>query len=370
MRERYGSSPVLTRYIARSFALRIVAVLIGLLAVLQILDVIGESNRILAAPGTTEADLWRYGLLRLPLLVTQFLPFAVLLAALVTFGALAASSQVVVMRAMGLSPHQILAPMVTVAAISAGIYLVWNETVTVRAAAHLAAWQATDYGARIPVPGEPAPETWVMADGAVIRARPTALPGGGVALADVAIFRQKNGGLDGVLLAERGILSDTGEGELENVREMAINMDAAKGEMRVTPHIFWQPGITAAYFFEHAVDAEHTALPALATAARAVAGVGKDAHALHTELYHRLARPAALLLMPLLGAVAAFGIARKGTVLVRAGIGLGLGFSFFVADNVVMSLGRSGDLPPSLAAVLPLLLFLIISEAILFRTEQ
>ena len=60
--------------------------------------------------------------------------------------------------------------------------------------------------------------------------------------------------------------------------------------------------------------------------------------------------------MPLLAAVAAFGLARSGQVLVRAVIGMALGFAYFVADNFSLAMGNAGAYPPvrrRLGAVLP-----------------
>jgi lipopolysaccharide export system permease protein len=77
-----------------------------------------------------------------------------------------------------------------------------------------------------------------------------------------------------------------------------------------------------------------------------------------------------MLLMPLLAAIAAFGLARSGQVLVRACIGMALGFAFFVADNFSLAMGNSGAYPPLIAAWAPFLLFLLIGETVLVRTEE
>ncbi len=74
--------------------------------------------------------------------------------------------------------------------------------------------------------------------------------------------------------------------------------------------------------------------------------------------------------MPLLGAVAAFGIARSGKLFLRAVMGMALGFLYFVADNFALSMGSLGAYPPILAAWAPFLLFLMIGEAVLIRTEE
>jgi lipopolysaccharide export system permease protein len=74
--------------------------------------------------------------------------------------------------------------------------------------------------------------------------------------------------------------------------------------------------------------------------------------------------------MPLLGSVAAFGLARSGHLFVRAVIGMSLGFAYFVADNFALAMGNIGAYPPLLAAWAPFLLFLLLGEAVLIRTEE
>ena len=72
----------------------------------------------------------------------------------------------------------------------------------------------------------------------------------------------------------------------------------------------------------------------------------------------------------LLGAIAAFGIARSGKLFIRAVIGMALGFTYFVVDNFALAMGNLGAYPPMLAAWAPFVLFLMIGEAVLIRTEE
>jgi lipopolysaccharide export system permease protein len=74
--------------------------------------------------------------------------------------------------------------------------------------------------------------------------------------------------------------------------------------------------------------------------------------------------------MPLLGAIAAFGIARSGKLFIRAVVGMALGFTYFVVDNFALAMGNLGAYPPMLAAWAPFVLFLMIGEAVLIRTEE
>ena len=91
-----------------------------------------------------------------------------------------------------------------------------------------------------------------------------------------------------------------------------------------------------------------------------------------SPLFHQLVVYALMLilLMPLLGSVAAFGLARSGQLFVRAIIGMALGFAYFVADNFGLAMGDLGIYPPLLAAWGPFLLFLLIGEYVLIKTEE
>jgi lipopolysaccharide export system permease protein len=97
---------------------------------------------------------------------------------------------------------------------------------------------------------------------------------------------------------------------------------------------------------------------------------GRPTKALEGSLWHKLASPLSAILMPLLGAVAAFGLARSGKLFMRAVIGMALGFLYFVADNFALAMGNFGAYPPWLAAWGAFLLFLMIGEAVLLRTEE
>jgi lipopolysaccharide export system permease protein len=103
-------------------------------------------------------------------------------------------------------------------------------------------------------------------------------------------------------------------------------------------------------------------------------GALKDAGRRTTELegawWHKLSGPFSAVLMPLLGAVAAFGLARSGQLLIRAVIGMALGFAYFVVDNAALAMGNFGGYPPLVAAWAPFLLFALVGETVLVRTEE
>ena len=97
---------------------------------------------------------------------------------------------------------------------------------------------------------------------------------------------------------------------------------------------------------------------------------GRPTDEARAGLAHKISSPLSTVLMPLLAAVAAFGLARSGQVLARAAMGMALGFTYFVADNFSLAMGNAGAYPPLIAAWAPFFLFLLIGETVLIRTEE
>src|SRR3954447_20435343 len=124
----------LALYMVRLFLTRSLAVLVSLILVLMTLDLLGESGKILAVQGNGDAELWRYVSLRVPLLISRFLPFSVLLGTLIAFVGLNQHSEVVAMKAAGISAHQMLAPLIVASLLIAGALFAFNELVVVKSA--------------------------------------------------------------------------------------------------------------------------------------------------------------------------------------------------------------------------------------------
>jgi lipopolysaccharide export system permease protein len=96
----------------------------------------------------------------------------------------------------------------------------------------------------------------------------------------------------------------------------------------------------------------------------------RSSDAAKAGLWHKISGPLSTMLMPLLAAIAAFGLARSGQVLLRASVGMALGFAYFVADNFSLAMGNVGAYPPLLAAWAPFILFLLVGETVLIRSEE
>jgi lipopolysaccharide export system permease protein len=362
---RFFPSKRITLYMARLFLVRSFAVLAALVLILMTLDLLGESGKILAQPGNGDAELWRYVSLRIPMLVARFLPFSVLLGTLITLAALNQHSEVIAMKASGISAHQIIAPLIVASFGVAALSFVFNERVVTRATAALGAWEAVEYG-HVPRQTGVTSRVWVRHGEDLILARQVSGRGSAIHLAGVTVHSRSNGTLDRIIDAETARPAPGGGWELRNARVTDVDRVA------VSSHRVYRldADIVPDQFTLARVDPDEQDFATLRQSIEALRVSGRPTEALEANLWHKFSGPLSAVLMPLLGAVAAFGLARSGQLFLRAVLGMGLGFAYFVADNFAIAMGNYGAYPPLLAAWGPFLLFLMIGETVLIRTEE
>jgi lipopolysaccharide export system permease protein len=351
-------------YMVRLFLTRSIAVVLALVLILMTLDLLGESAKILAVPGNGDADLWRYVSYRLPMLASRFLPFSVLLGTLIAFVGLNQNSEVVAMKAAGLSAHQILAPLVVASIGLSGILFAFNEGVVVNATRAVTAWSDNDYKP-VPRASSMLSNVWIMSGDDLVRAR---MAGGTPFVADnVTIYDRGGGNLQRVIEAARAVPDPARrDWQLQNVRIYDSNMNVVRSMASLAA----MPGITPDQLRLAKVDPTELDYWTLKTRVGELEAAGRPTDEARAGLAHKLAQPLSILLMPLLAAIAAFGLARSGQVLVRAAIGMALGFAYFMVDNFSLAMGNAGTYPPLIAAWAPFVLFLLIGETVLIQTEE
>ncbi|WP_336965730.1 LPS export ABC transporter permease LptG [Sphingobium aquiterrae] len=364
---QFFPSRTMAFYMARLFLVRSFAVLALLVLVLQTLDLLGQTGDILAHPGNGNAELLHYVALRVPQIIARFLPFSVLLGTIITLATLNQNSEVIAMKSAGLSAHQILAPLIVAAIGIAGLSFAFNERVVARSTAALDLWEAVDYG---PVPRETGVKTniWVREGGDLITAGFVAGYGQGTLLRNIEIFRRINDSLITIIRAPRGSFDrKAGKGW---ILEEAQQFDVARGTSRMLGTVHLGDGVRADQFTLSKVNADGLSVQPLRQAIADLKDAGRPTASLEASLLHKFSGPLSSILMPLLGSVAAFGLARSGRLFIRAVIGMALGFAYFVADNFALAMGNLGAYPPLMAAWAPFLLFLLVGETVLMRTEE
>ncbi len=357
-------SRTVSLYMGKMFLIRTFAFLFALVLILQMLDLLSESGKILAYAGNTEADIWRYVGMRTPQIISTFLPFSVLLGTIITLSTMNQNSEIIALKGSGLSAHQVLAPLMLAALGVAIISFAFNDRVVSRSSATLAQWKKVDYGP-LPIDRGDRSNVWVRDGTHLIHADQIKGRGDAALLAGITVYEREGAELKSLVRAKTGRRDGNGWRV-----DGAERFDVASGKLTTIGSTIIGLGVRPDQFTLSNINADALSFGALKEAVDDLKAAGRPAKALEGALWHKLSGPLSSILMPLLGAVAAFGIARSGKLFVRAVIGMGLGFLYFVADNFALAMGNLGAYPPFLAAWAPFLLFAMIGEAVLLKTEE
>lgn len=342
---------IIDRYISRTIliATAVVALVVGALVALSVFigeaDNIGDGNF-----GILQVIL--YVLLKLPSNLYLVLPVVALLGSLLALGALAAGSELIVVRASGVSMRR-LAVSVSIAglllsllAVGAGEYL---GPAGVRAgdalrdkARHGRVADSIDDG------------LWLRQDNTVVRIDGT-LPGGRIT--DVDVFRMSDDGrLEQALTAQTGILRDN-RLELDNPSFTRIGDDSTETgtpekltldvdidpdvlELAVTePSELSTPGLWRyiAYLDRNQINAEDYRL----------------------ALWRNIVNPITVWVLVVFALPFAFGSLRSASAGQRLFMGGLIGLVFFLVNEIVAATGPVYGVAPWLAASLPTALLAI-----------
>ncbi|MEQ8178311.1 MAG: LPS export ABC transporter permease LptG [Amphiplicatus sp.] len=357
---------IFTNYVGRQFLTRFLGLLVFFVIILQMLDLLNRSAEILAPEGASSASVVQYISLRAPQIASQFAPFAALLAVVVTLSMLNLRSEITVMRAAGLSVHRVLFPIGVVCGGVALAHFVFHETVVVDATEKLAYWEANDYAVNM----EPDTGTRVdirfVFENEFIHAESAARVGGDVRMNAVTINELDSNGLISGKIEARSALFENGAWRLFGVRAY----DFASLAIERADVMPWGTSLDPELLFALSLNPDRTPLGELVAKIGQLRADGADTRAATTSLLSRFSKPMATLVMPLLGAIAGFGISRQGNQLARAVAGAALGFSYFVGENLMLALGKLGVAPAMLGAFFPFALFMVVGFAILLAMEN
>lgn len=330
----------LSTYLLRLMGTRILAalaVLVGLLQTLDLLEVTTEIlDRQLGASGVAY-----YALLRLPRLVEQAAPLAVLAGALFAFAKLAGDSAVTAMRSTGVSAYRVTMMAVPAALALAVAQLAIGMVIAPRTDARLSAWWQES------TPKDPAeivdPVTFRVGDEIVV-----AVPRDpdGRSLEKVTIYRRDGTGrLEQKTTAQAAVYENDRWRLIEPRFETLGDNAIAEGGAR---SMDWTRNLTPGDIRTLAMG-ETSVTPAEASRALAGGLSVRPRTFYDTQLQRSWAAPVACLVMLLLAAPVALANFRGGgaTLMVQC---LASGLLFLVFDGAFTALGENGAAPPLLAA--------------------
>src|SRR6185369_4091582 len=226
-----------------------------------------------------------------PLIISRFLPFSVLLGTLIAFVGLNQHSEVVAMKAAGISAHQILAPLILASLGVAAILFAFNETVVVKSARVVTAWSDNDYK---PIPPESGvmSNVWLLNGEDLIRAGRVSGAGPTFEADALAIYDRTGGELSRVIRADTAMpRPGTGMWVLENARVY----DAAMNLVMKQPRMDGLEGVTPEQLTLAKVDPTQLDYWTLQQRVGELERAGRPTDEARAGLAHKISQPLSIL---------------------------------------------------------------------------
>ncbi len=370
----------LSRYVARRFAGAVLAMLAGLTLLVSLFDFIELLRRAATRPDAGFALVAQIAGLRVPFVVLQILPFAILLGGILAFWRLTRSSELVVARAAGISAWGFLSGPVLVAVLAGGL---GTLAISPLSSAMLARAERLDYAylrASAGLTALAGGRLWLrQADRgiepmgvAILSGRPVAERGrvapqaGSFVLGDVSVWRLSADDRPLARIEAPRARLLPGRWVLEDAVSFAADRgDASRPQTISLPTELTSDRIETSFASPDTLSL--WALPGF-IAVLEQAGFSAVRHRLHFQSL--LAMPVLAAAMALLAAGFSMRSSRRGGVARMVGAGVAAGFALFVLDKITGEFGEAGTLPVPLAAWAPTLAGLLLAVSLLLHMED
>jgi len=371
-KSRHAFPRILDEYVIREFLNTFFLVLIGfvlLMLVFTFFDLVGDILRnhiALTMVGEYLANLT-------PSMLYQIAPLAVLIAALVTFGVLNRNSEIIAMKATGISLYRLVVPIVSIAAILSVSLFLFDEFYLPQANRKQEALRAT-------IKGRP-PQTFLHPEQKWIFGHPRAGEPGRIfyyqffdpdrnEFANLSVFEFDPSTLH---LARRIFAArvywdasarswrfqNGWKRDIEGADTIAYN------EFKQTR--FAEIHEAPSYFKKENLQSQEMNFGQLDRYIRDLRQSGFDTMRLRVALWHKLAYPLIAIVMAMLAIPFALSMGRRGS-LTSIAIAIAVALAYWVIDGLFGAMGNVDYLPAAMAAWSSDILFGLIGGYLLLRT--
>ena len=364
---------ILDEYILREFVAMFALVLAGfvlLMIVFTFFDLVGDILRNHIALSI----VGEYLLNLTPSMLYLITPLAVLIAALVTFGVMNRNSEIIAIKATGISLYRLIIPIVTMAVVLAAALFFFDQYYLPQAnrkqealrneikgrptQTYLHPEQKWMFGQK-PLPGEPGsifyyeffdPHSKEFVSLSVFEFDPATFQLTRRIFAKRVVWNADAGGWT----FENGWVRDV---EGANVKDYRTFLETSFPEVRATPD----------YFKKEAVPSDEMNFGQLDRYIRDLRQSGFDTKRLSVALWHKLSYPLIAVVMALLAIPFALSMGRRGSI-AGVAVAIAVALAYMVIDNLFGAMGNVNYLPAAMAAWSADVLFGLVGGYLLLRT--
>jgi lipopolysaccharide export system permease protein len=344
---------LLDKYILKEFLRFFLITCISFVALYLIIDFF-EKIRMFLSNQATVRQMASYFVCSLPMIISLILPASMLLATLLTYSYLSKFSEITAMKANGISLYRMALPALAVAAVTTVFLFLFSELVAP------ASVQKTEHIVKVEVQKQQSPgsfkkdEIWYRGDRAIYNFR---------------IFDVEKNVLHGITI-----------NRMNTDFTMKMRIDAERAEWKGNQWVFYNLMVTtfgnhhppAIEKYQEKImdlpekpddfkiiqkDAEKMGFFELRRYVKKIKSEGYTVSRYLVDLHGKIAFPLVCLILIPIGMSFSVRSERSGGVMQSVGLGILIGFSYWIVHAFCMSLGRSGILPAWLSAWSANLLF-------------
>lgn len=357
---------IIDRYLIHQYLRNLLLITVAFLALFLIIDFF-EKIRMFLSNNATFVQMGSFFFFRIPMMTAQILPAAVLLASLVTFGTFSRHSEITAMKANGISLYRIAFPVLVIAGLTSLTVFFLSEWVTPLT------YEKAEHIRRVEVQKQPShgsfkqDQIWYRGEKGIYNFR-FVDPITGTLQGITIHYLDRGMSLTMRLDAEWGewregrwifhnlLISRFDDGDfpvLSRVEQQPVDLPEKPSDFRLI-----QKDVASMGYFE------------LRRYIRKLRSDGYDATPYAVDLHGKVAFPLVSILLAVIGIAFSLRSERSGGIAQGIGAGLVIGFSYWLVFAFGMSLGRSGTLPPFIAAWLANILFAVASLLLIRRVKS
>jgi lipopolysaccharide export system permease protein len=337
---------VLSRYITATY-LKLLALTAGsFVAIYLVIDLLEKLSRFSQASGNPQYILFFY-LYKIPAIINQVMPMAILMSTLLTLGILSRSSEIVAMQSCGISLKRIAMPLLVIAFFLSIFTFFSNEAIIPSTSQKLKYIQEVLIEGKNPSTFFRLNNIWYRDNNYILQAQlfiPTTWTLKGVTLWQTTDVMQPTKRLD----AEDGVWNGS-YWTLKNVVERSFS----GGKVTETRKIASLPVPLQLKINDLKVwdkYADDMGFFKLKQYTEKLQKAGYDATKYQAQMYAKISMPFACLIMAFVGIPFSLRGGRSSGIAVGIGLSIGIGFAYFIINAILISFGETGILPPMVSA--------------------
>lgn len=295
---------------------------------------------------------FEFVLLQMPSQLYQLFPIAALVGSLVGLGLMASHSELVVMRAAGVSITQIAGAVLFMALLLTLVVSALGEWVAPKAVRLAEARKAHYLSGRQVTQSQHG--IWLREANSFIHI--DSVYSGGRLVGITEYSQDASGSISKVRYAKEGFYKEAGQWQMQQVAKSVISENQVSREL--LPYELWSLQFSPFLLEMMSIEPEEMTFSELYRALYVFDETFPQKWRYEWSFWKRVFQPFAILVMMLLALPFAFGSLRSATMGLRLLVGISVGFSFYFLNQLLGPLSAVYHLSPALVAFMPSLLFL------------